>query len=154
MLLTKKFIVASLTKCARFPKRKHVSDSYVYYHVLIATGKNWRKNSLIFFQICSVWIFYIGSEQIQYIVNKEKHNPGSQEGKVGWHLSEWLRADCLDLGGNWQPEDLSRQEVSTDHLRGCVWMQTDAREGWRNTHDDETRLSLFYGTETHRGAES
>lgn len=70
---------------------------------------------------------------------KEKHNPGSQEGEVGWHLSKWLRADCLDLGGNWQPKDLSGQEVSTDHLCGRVCMQ---REGETRRMMRLARLSL------------
>lgn len=86
--------------------------------------------------------------------NGEKMEEGSEEGKVGWHASKWLRADCLGLGGNWQPEDLSGQEVSADHLCGRVCVQTDDREGGRDTQEDETHLSLFDRAGTRRGAEN
>lgn len=57
-------------------------------------------------------------------------------------------------GENWQPGDLCGQEVSADHLCGRVCMQTDDREGGRDTQEDETHLSLSDGAETHRGAEN
>lgn len=75
--------------------------------------------------------------------------------KFRWRVSKWLRADCLDLGGNWQPEDLSGQEVSADHLCGRVCMQTDDREGGRDTRGRwDPPVSTSDRDETHRGAEN
>lgn len=101
--------------------------------------------------MCLRWTFCIGSKQIT--CEREKHNPGCQEAEVGWYLSKRLEADCLNLGGNWQPEDLAGQELSTDHLRGRVCVQTGDREGGRDTQDDEM-VCLSDGTEFHRGAEN
>ncbi len=56
------------------------------------------------------------------------------------------------LGGKLAARGLSGQEVSADHLCGRVCMQTDDREGGRDTQEDETHLSLSDGAVTHRGA--
>ena len=74
-----------------------------------------------------------------------------EEGSVGWPSSQWLRADCLDLGGNWQPEDLCGQEVSADHLCGRVCMQIDDGEGGME-RETLWKTGLTFVSEAHGGA--
>lgn len=70
----------------------------------------------------------------------KRRTKDTTKGKVGWHSTKWLKADCLGLGGNWQPKDLSGQEVSTDHLYGRVCMRTADREEETHRKMKLTRL--------------
>lgn len=56
------------------------------------------------------------------------------------------------LGANWQPEDLCGQEVSADHARGRVCVQTDDRK--TDAQQDKALSSAFDGVESRREAEN